>query len=50
MDVSCMGDALDPFEGQYVEICPDCNGGCGGCVTCFDAGVVPHRCDEEDDD
>lgn len=38
---------LDP-DALY-ELCPDCeDSGKGGCMTCWDEGLVPHACDEED--
>jgi hypothetical protein len=35
---------LDP-ETWYEE-CPGCHGACGGCLTCFDEGLVVHACEE----
>jgi len=37
--------ALDP-DALYEE-CPDCHTAGGGCTTCWDAGLVPHTCNEE---
>lgn len=39
---------LDP-ETLY-EICPRCKGRAQGCMTCWDEGLVPHRCPEESRD
>lgn len=38
---------LDP-EILY-ELCPDCEDeGDGGCITCWDEGLVPHDCPAEE--
>jgi hypothetical protein len=37
---------LDP-DILYEE-CPDCPED-GGCLTCFDEGLVPHDCDDSGD-
>ena len=33
-------------DGQLFEACPDCPDE-GGCMTCWDSGLVPHGCREE---
>lgn len=38
--------ALSELDEGLYQVCPDCHGDCGGCSTCFDAGVLPHICGE----
>lgn len=38
---------LDP--DVLYELCPACeDAGAGGCMTCWDEGLVPHDCPAED--
>lgn len=32
-------------ESLLYEECPDCDGECGGCITCWDEGLVVHTCE-----
>jgi hypothetical protein len=41
-------DAIPTLDPDLLyEECPDCEGECDGCLTCFDEGLVPHGCGEE---
>lgn len=35
----------EPDPNETYEVCPSCNNeGGGGCMNCWDLGVVPHAC------